>query len=159
MMQKLQTLICYAIVLVVLVVLYYIATSFAVAIVDEKFTRMEPTLESGGTYFLDRRSSTVTSLSRDDLIAYKIMHKQKTKRMFGRVLALPGATVRVSDKKLLVNGDETANAPRSISTLKTGLLVPRDTVLVGFDSQKRGRISLSQRLVPYRSIIGRVIGK
>ena len=159
MIAKLQTLIWYAICIVVLLVLYHVATSYTLVVIDEGYRYMEPTLKPQSTHFLDKSRSGVLSLGRDDLVAYRICDGRKTQRMFGRVLALPGTTVSVRNGDLLVEGAKTGRAPRALGVLKTGLLVPRDTVFVSFDSSKGDVVPVSQRLVPYRSIIGRTSGK
>jgi hypothetical protein len=100
----------------------------------------------------------VTSLATDDLIAFQFYDGKKTQRMFARVLATPGMTVAVRGKRLLVEGNEAADLPRELACIGAGLTVPRETVLVIFDSSN-AELPLSKRLVPYHSIIGRITGR
>jgi len=159
MMARIQSLIFYAAAMAILLVAYHVATSFAFAIVDEGYRYMEPTVQARETLVLDTRRGTVTDLKTDDLIAYRTVYRSKAMRMFGRVAALPGMTISVRKKKLLVEGTEVSPVGKDLDVLRTGLMVPRETVFVVFDSPLGQRVSLPQRLVPYRNIIGRVIGE
>jgi len=159
MFEKIRSLIWYTVLLVLFLVVYHIGTSYTVTIVAEGFSYMEPTLKAKGTYVLDRRQSTVRSLQKDDLIAFEVMDRGRLKRTFARVLASPGKTVSVREDRLLVDGNDVAEAPRHIATLHTGLIVPRDTVFIGFDSSRAPDLPLAKRLVAYRAIFGRVTGK
>ncbi len=159
MFEKIRSLIWYTVLLVLFLVVYHIGTSYTVAIVAEGFSYMEPTLKAKGTYVLDRRQSTVRSLQKDDLIAFEVMDRGRLKRTFARVLASPGKTVSVREGRLLVDGNDVAEAPRRIATLDTGLIVPRDTVFIGFDSSRAPDLPLAKRLVAYRAVLGRVRGK
>lgn len=159
MMARIQTLIFYAAAMALLLVAYHIATSFGFAIVDEGYRYMEPTLQARETVMLDKRRSTVTNLNTDDLIAYRAVYRGKVMRMFGRVVALPGMTVSFRKQRLLVEGGDVAPAPKELDVLSTGLTVPRETVFIVFDSLLGQRVALSQRLVPYRNVIGRAIGE
>jgi hypothetical protein len=159
MMHRIQTLIFYTAALVLLLVVYHFATSFGFAVVDEGYRYMEPTVGQRETLLLDKRRSTVVSLERGDLIAYTSVYRDRTMRMFARVAALPGMTISVRDQRLLVEGDDVAPAPRELNLLQTGLMVPRDSVFVIFDSPLGKRIPVPQRLVPYRNILGRAVGE
>ena len=162
-MERLRELIWYGVVLVVLFGAYHVATSYGIALADREFGYMQPTVEPGSMCFIDRRAGPGRALEMYDVIAFEVYQKDKVKRFFGRVLAMPGSTVYVrtesKEKKLIVGGDEVATAPKGLADLlRTGLIVPRDTVFVGFD-RSDAKFPLSQRLVPYRNVIGRVMGK
>lgn len=159
MMATLRTLVWYTVVGVVFLVLYYFVTSYALVIVDAGFTYMQPALKSGAIEAIDRRASTVRSLARDDVIAYQVYKDDRIARQFGRVLALPGATVSVRDGRVEVEGNAVATAPEGLSMLGLGLIVPRDTVFVMFDTVGPPNIPLSHRLVRYRDILGRILWK
>lgn len=159
MMARIQSLIFYAAAMALLLVAYHVATSFAFAVVDEGYRYMEPTVQARETLLLDTRRSTVTELKTDDLIAYRTIYRSKAMRMFGRVAALPGMTISVRNKRLLVEGTEVSPVGKGLDVLRTGLMVPRETVFVVFDSPLGQRVSLSQRLIPYRNIIGRMVGE
>ncbi|MFH1731156.1 MAG: S26 family signal peptidase [Planctomycetota bacterium] len=159
MMARIQSLIFYAAAMALLLLAYHVATSFAFAIVDEGYRYMEPALQARETLLLDTRRSTITELKTDDLIAYRTIYRSKPMRMFGRVAALPGMTISVRKERLIVEGADVAPAGKDLDVLRTGLMVPRETVFVVFDSPLGQRVSLPQRLVPYRNIIGRMAGK
>ena len=158
MMDRLRTLIWYAALVAVILVLHYVAKTYTVVVVDEEYRFMEPTMGPRNTCFLDRSRSAVESLRADDLIVFQSYDGRKTRRMFGRVLAGPGATVASRSGRILVGGSESADLPPELTSLDTGLIVPRDTVFVTFDSP-RASLPLAKRLVAYRNIIGRIIGK
>ncbi len=159
MYDRFRTLINYSVVFIILFVIYHFATGFTLVIVDEGYTQMEPTLEEQSTFFMDRRESQMSSLTTDALIVFKVNAEGQEKRMFGRVLATPGMTVSVQGGQLLVDGKQAASTPSSVQVLETGLIVPREMVFIGFDSPRAGNLSLAQRLVPCRNIIGRIMGK
>ena len=159
MMERLRELIWYTVLLVVVLVAYHLGTSYTVALVAGGYRSMQPTLDSGEVCFLDRRRATVTSLEKDDVIAYRIVRAEKFEQTFGRVIAAPGATVSVRDDRLLVDGADVARAPKRLPVLSTGLIVPRATVFIVLDSAGAGGLPLADRLVPYRDILGRVMGK
>ena len=159
MMARIQTLIFYAACIVLLLVVYHFATSFAFAIVEEGYHLMEPEIDARETLLIDKRRSTVRELSPDDLVVYRTTYRNRTMRMFGRVVATPGMTLTVRNKRLMVEGSDAAPAPRDFSLLNTGVMVPRETVFVIFDSRDGDRVPISQRIVPFRNIIGRVIGE
>jgi signal peptidase I len=159
MMARIQTLIFYAACIVLLLVVYHFATSFAFAIVDEGYRYMEPKISSRETVLVDKRRGTVRELAPDDVIVYETVYRKKSMRMFGRVVATSGMTLTVRKNRLMVEGSDAAPAPKVFSLLKTGVMVPRETVFVIFDSPDGDRVSISQRVVPFRNIIGRVIGQ
>ncbi|MFW6158415.1 MAG: signal peptidase I [Planctomycetota bacterium] len=158
MIERLQILIWYALVLILFLVIYAVTTSFNVAIVDAEFRGMEPTIEGGSIQVVDRRHSTIRSLERDDVVCFRVHKRDKTKKLFGRVLATSGSTVSYREKRLVVDGQEVADAPDELAVLQTGLIIPRDTVFAVFDST-RGGLPLADRLVRYADVVGRVMWK
>ena len=146
--------------LVLVLVVYYLATSFAVVVVDEDATYMRPTLEPGGMRLLDRRRSRLLDLAADDIIVYRAVDSEhRTTRRFGRIAAGPGATVSVREQDLLVNGSRVTRAPSGLETLSTGLIVPRNSVFIVLDGSGAPALPLRERLVPRRNIIGRMMVK
>jgi len=159
MVERIRTLIWYGCILAILFGAYYVWRSYALAVVDEGFTYMAPTLEERNVIWLDRRPGTIASIKPNDVVAFTVVDKGLVKRMFGRVLATSGMTLTVRDNKLVIEGGETAEIPKGVTTLATGLLMPRETALIAFDSPKAPPVPLSKRVVSYQSIIGRVMGK
>ena len=162
-MGKLGTLIWYAILLVFFLIMYYVGSGFTVALVDDGFAYMSPTLPPKTICLLDRRGSTARRLDKDDVIAFQIFPSAKgqtePQRWFGRVLARAGATLSVRGGRLLADGTDVGPAPKRLKVLETDLLVPRATVFVGFDSSSDPELLLADRLVPLRTFLGRVMGK
>ncbi len=160
MMERIRTLIWYGAVILLIIICYHVASSYAVVLVDEKFTAMKPTIQPNGICFLNRKPSAVSSLATDDVIAFTVFDGREEVRLFARVLAASGQMVSVRGARLFVDGNDTAKAPRGLEALEAGILiVPRETVFVVFDVANVMRFSLSKRLVPCRSIIGRVMNK
>jgi len=156
MVERLRSLVWYAFLLALFMVLYHVGSSYTLVVVDDDLTYMQPTLRGGAIHLLNRRRAAVKSLEPDDLIVFRVLGANKElNRMFGRVLAVPKMTVSVREGRLLVNGDDAAALPPELS-LVGGVIVPRDTVFVVFDASSAPRLSLARRLVPYRNIIGRL---
>jgi len=160
MMERIRTLIWYGAVILLIIICYHLASSYAVALVDEKFIAMKPTLQPNGICFLNRKPAVMSSLATDDVIAFEVFDGREQVRLFGRVIAASGQMVSIRGGRLLVDGNDTAKAPPGLEALETGsLIVPRETVFVVFDAANAMPLPLSKRLVPFRSIIGRVINK
>ena len=159
MMDRIRTLIFYSVAFVLLLIVYHYATSFGFVTVDEGYRIMEPAVTQREVKLVDKRRDTVLSLEPGDIIAYTSIHQDRKKRMFGRVLALPGSIISVRGKHMLVDGDEAARFRRRLAVLETGMMVPRETVFVTFDATRGVNISIAQRMVPYRNIIGRMSGE
>ena len=159
MFDAIRTLIWYSVLLVLLLVVYNLGTSYTVAVVDKHFHEMAPTIEAGSTLLLDRSRSALRSIDVDDVIAYKAHGRDKIETHFGRVLATPGNNVSLRGNRLLVDGREVADAASGMSVLETGLIVPSEMVFVVFDASRARAAPVAERLIPYRNIIGRVTSK
>ncbi len=159
MMARIQTLIFYALMIALLVILYHVVASFGFVIVGDSYRNMETAIKAKETLLIDQRSGLVELLKVHDIIAYSVTVRGKRTQMFGRVIALPGSTVSVRERRLLVEGTDVAPASKELKLLETGLMVPRNTVFVTFDSPHGASVPITQRLVPFRKIIGRVIGE
>ena len=156
MLHRLQMFIWYSVIVTLLLVLHYVATGFTLIVVDDGYKHMLGELEPRQTKVLDQRPSAVLSLEEYDVIAYRLSGG-RTGRMFGQVLALPEEEVTVRGGQILVGGDPRGEkVPPALSVLKTGLIVPRETVLVTFPAHSADHVPLADRLVPYRDILGRI---
>ena len=159
MMARIRTLIWYTLLFLVLCVAYYLTKNYALAVVNEKYKYMEPTIKPRDLRVLRRSRATVEKLRRDDLIAYRAVYRSKEQRMFGRVLAVPGHVLTYRGGRLYANETDVGALPAPLGNLigTDGLIVPRDTVFVSFDSSKADHVSISQRLIPLNNIVGRVV--
>ena len=75
---------------------------------------MEPTLQVGERFFVNRALYKVSSPKRDDIIVYKTSGSDDAALHIGRVIGLPGETVQISNGNILINGevyDENKNFP------------------------------------------------
>ena len=66
---------------------------------------MEPTLQVGERFFVNRAIYKVSSLKRGDIIVYKTSGSDDAALHIGRVIGLPGETVQISNGSILINGD------------------------------------------------------
>ena len=65
---------------------------------------MEPTLQVGERFFINRGVYKVSSPKRDDIIVYKTSGSDDAALHIGRVIGLPGETVQISNGNILING-------------------------------------------------------
>ena len=66
---------------------------------------MEPTLQVGERFFVNRALYKVSSPKRDDIIVYKTGGSDDAALHIGRVIGLPGETVQISNGNILINGE------------------------------------------------------
>lgn len=66
---------------------------------------MEPTLQVGERFFVNRAIYKVSSPKRGDIIVYKTSGSDDAALHIGRVIGLPGETVQISNGSILINGD------------------------------------------------------
>ena len=66
---------------------------------------MEPTLQVGERFFVNRALYKVSSPKRDDIIVYKTSGSDDAALHLGRVIGLPGETVQISNGNILINGE------------------------------------------------------
>ena len=65
---------------------------------------MEPTLQVGERFFVNRAVYKVSSPERRDIIVYKTSGSDDAALHIGRVIGLPGETVQISNGAVLING-------------------------------------------------------
>ena len=66
---------------------------------------MEPTLQVGERFFVNRAIYKVSAPKRGDIIVYKTSGSDDAALHIGRVIGLPGETVQISNGSILINGD------------------------------------------------------
>ena len=66
---------------------------------------MEPTLQVGERFFVNRAIYKVSSSNMGDIIVYKTSGSDDAALHIGRVIGLPGETVQISNGSILINGD------------------------------------------------------
>lgn len=87
---------------------------------------MEPGLALGDHIMVDKRAATVRTLRRGDVVVFLNPH-DRSKLWLKRIGGLPGETVEVRDKRLLIDGIEPTELPATyVDGDKT--LAPRDTM-------------------------------
>lgn len=66
---------------------------------------MEPTLQVGERFFVNRAIYKVSSPGRGDIIVYKTSGSDDAALHIGRVIGLPGETIQISNGSILINGE------------------------------------------------------
>ena len=66
---------------------------------------MEPTLQVGERFIVNRAIYKVSLPKRGDIIVYKTSGSDDAALHIGRVIGLPGETVQISNGSILINGD------------------------------------------------------
>ena len=66
---------------------------------------MEPTLQVGERFFVNRALYKVSSPERDDIVVYKTSGSDDAALHIGRVIGLPGETIQISNGNILINGE------------------------------------------------------
>jgi hypothetical protein len=157
MWQHIQQFLWYVFLIALALVVIYVGRSYSIAIVDEGFRFMEPTLEPRSTHILVRTDEAVRTPEVDDIIAFRIKRGSREERWFARVAAIPGMTIATQGDELLVDRRTIGARPSRMADLEHGLIVPRDTVFIVLDAKKEPRqFTLAKRLVPTRNILGRL---
>lgn len=157
MMEHIRSVIWYTTLVAVLLVLHHIVTTYRVAVVPTEFTQMEPAIKAGSMCIYKCGKSITNDIERNDIVAFEVEGDAKFQRYFGRVIALPGTEVVIRDSRYTADSGDLGPAPKDLSLLATGFIIPKDTILIGFDTETD--FSLTKRLVPFRNVIGRVIRK
>ena len=65
---------------------------------------MEPTLQVGERFFVNRAVYKVSSPNRGDIVVYKTSGSDDAALHIGRVIGLPGETIQISNGSILING-------------------------------------------------------
>lgn len=66
---------------------------------------MEPTIEVGDTFFINRAIYKLSSPKRGDLIVFRTSASADAALHIRRVIALPGETVRIKDGQIYIDGE------------------------------------------------------
>jgi len=165
-----SSIIFYAGMALVSLLLIRVGTSYGFEKVHLKFTEMEPRLERNRYVWLNKRDRAPEQLAYGDIIAYRrpMWKRAEYNYEFARVVGKPGDVVAMRECRLYradrLEGklspmemiSEPYLNPRHRPDDFSAFVVPRNTVLVLFDN-RRVREPLRNLLVPVRAIHGRVI--
>lgn len=129
---------------------------------------MEPTLLTGVSVFTDKLTLNFRKLRRGDIIVFTPPAGESAHEMVKRVIALPGETVELREKKVLINGQELQERyvqhKRKDERLKGDslgpLAVPRKKIFVLGDNRDESRDSSSWEdpFLPVENVRGLVRG-
>jgi len=159
----------YAGVFLVGLLLIRVGSRFGVYSVHEDFRLMEPRLQRGSHVFVDKSRRDPSELSYGDIIMYRrpAWKRAAYKYEFGRVLGKPGDLVEMRNHRFyraerregqlgpLELVSEPYTDPRDMPKDFSAFLVPRNTVFVLHDNRRR-REPLRNLIVPARAIRGRL---
>lgn len=159
-MEKIKSLIWYATIMLLMIGLYYVGRTYSIGMIED-FRLMEPVIKPNSMILIKKGTSVIRNLKRDDIIVYwRTLDGKTSMRIAGRIAALPGQiiTVNLKEKRVYVDGVSIANAPAGIEVLETGIIIPRDTAFVMFDSppQIEQRVGPHAYFVRFSDIEGRV---
>ena len=136
----------------------YIGTTFSCARLDRGFSRMDPALPARTTVLLDHSNARRAHFKIDDLICFRNQQVPNQPAWAGRVFALPGETVEITNGKAVV-GDE----PRQSASKRAleGLAIPRIMVPSGYlfvvyDVPAGAEALQRDHLVPVSSVLGHI---
>lgn len=129
---------------------------------------MEPTLLTGVSVFTDKMTLRFRSLRRGDIIVFRPPAGESPHELVKRVIALPGETVELKEKKVFINGEALregyARHKRRDERLKGDnlgpLTVPRKRLFVLGDNRDESRDSASWEdpFLPVENVRGLVRG-
>jgi signal peptidase I len=129
---------------------------------------MEPTLLTGVSVFTDKLTLNFRGLKRGDIIVFVPPAGESAHELVKRVIALPGETVELREKKVFINGEELRESyvqhKRKGEILKGDtlgpLVVPRNRVFVLGDNRDESRDSSSwaDPFLPVANVRGVVRG-
>lgn len=66
---------------------------------------MEPTIEVGESFFINRAIYKVSSPKRGDLIVFRTSESDDAALHIRRIVGLPGETIRIKDGQIYINGE------------------------------------------------------
>jgi signal peptidase I len=147
-----------------------LGTQYGLEKVPQEFTRMQPRLERGGHLWVNKYVHHPEDLEYGDIIMYRrsLWKRASYSYEFARVLGKPGDVVRLTGTKLFRADrregklepehqvQESYLNPRDRPTDFSAFVVPRNTLFVLFDDRSH-REPLRDFLVPVRAVQGRVV--
>jgi signal peptidase I len=119
---------------------------------------MQPTLTSGELVLVNKWKYRFSSPERGDIV---IFHALEERDYIKRVIALPGETIEVKNKQLLINGKPVSEPylPESVVTHDfPAVKVPTDKIFVLGDNRENSRDSRARELGPVSQteLVGKV---
>ncbi|MFW6107108.1 MAG: signal peptidase I [bacterium] len=160
----------YAGVVVVTLLLIRVGTTYGWEKVDEQSREMAPRLKPGQYTWINKRQRRPQQLAYDDIIVYKrpLWKQGPSDHEFGRVVGKPGDLVEVREgefyraerrggklgpkERITQHYVQSRRQPKEFSEF----IVPHNTVFVLYDVRSTN-VPLRDLIVPLRSIRGKVI--
>ena len=107
---------------------------------------MEPTLQVGERFFVNRAVYKVSSPERGDIIVYKTSGSDDAALHIGRVIGLPGETIQIKEGMIYINGSvylEEQNFPQmeDAGITKDEITLGEDEYFVLGDNRNRSEDS------------------
>ncbi len=138
-------------------VLYFGINAVSARIKVESIS-MQPTLKAGYYVIVDRLAYKIGKPHRGDIIIFRYPPDPQREPYIKRVIGLPGDTVKISNGKVYVNGEQLiepyiAAAPDYDGVWK----VPSDSLFVLGDNRNRSSDSHSWGMVPLNNVIGKAL--
>ncbi len=92
---------------------------------------MDPTLEAGQVFLIDRVSYKMGSPKRGDIIAFKLSDDPQASTHIKRIIGLPGETIQIRDGQILIDG-ETYKEQKNFPSIQNAGLA-EDTITLKSD--------------------------
>ncbi len=93
---------------------------------------MEPAIQTGDRYLVNRAAYALTGVHRGDLIAYKSKDEADSTIHVKRVIGLPGETVQIKNGLILIDG-KTYMEDRELPAITNGGAVEQQPLTIGDD--------------------------
>lgn len=106
MRKKKSVFLEYAIYLLILVFVLFLAPNYLMEKYLVDGTSMENSLHDGEQVLIEKVSRYFTGPERFDIVVFTKNHGTYTKTYIKRVIGLPGETVQIIDNRIFINGEE-----------------------------------------------------
>lgn len=91
-------------IIAVLVLGVFLAVGFGKTTVMQEGS-MDPTLNAGDTFLINRTAYRFSSPKRGDIIVFKLSDDQKASTHIKRIVGLPGETIQIKEGQILIDGE------------------------------------------------------
>lgn len=140
---------------VILAVVLYFLIDSVVARVRVENISMEPTLYPGEFLLVNKITYRLGDIRRGDIVVFHFPNDPR-EDYIKRVIGLPGDTITVQDKEVLVNNSKLTEPYISASPQYSGeWIVPEDSIFVLGDNRNQSSDSHSWGFVPHANVVGK----
>jgi signal peptidase I len=143
---------------VLLAVVLFLVINALSARVNVDGTSMQPTLNDGEYILVNRTAYLFSEPERGDIIVFHYPRDPHSQDLIKRVIGIPGDTVVIENKMVIVNGTTLDEPYIASEPLYAGTWqVPDSSLFVLGDNRNNSSDSHQWGLVPYEQIIGKAL--